>query len=128
MLFPGLDLQAITEQFDAAAHPVVAASQSAGSAADNMDHSPSMLRQAMLRLLELLQIIEQQGIEEALSEENLDLSQLGDYAIQMLSDLSSVADSLSLEPESHQLEDLTLQMAIWIGFGPLLRLRRTSSW
>lgn len=114
MVFPGLDLQSITQQFDAAAHPVVAASQNAGAAAEQADHSPSMLQQAMLRLLELLRVIERQGIEETLSGDELDLNQLGDYAIQMLSDLSSVAGSLSLEPESRQLEDLTLPMAIWI--------------
>jgi hypothetical protein len=114
MLFAGLDLQYITQQFDTATLSVVEASHSTGSAADETDHSPSMLQQAMLRLLELLQIVEQQGVEAALSGEELDLNQLGDFAIQILSDLSSVANSLSLEPESQQLEDLILPMAIWV--------------
>jgi hypothetical protein len=114
MLFSGLDLQYITQQFDAAALSVVEASHSAGPAADNTDHSPSMLQQAMLRLLELLEIIERQGMGKALSGEDLDLNELGDYAIQILSDLAAVASSLSLQPESHQLEDLTLPMALWI--------------
>ena len=114
MLFSGLDLQSITQQFDTAAHPVVEASLSAGSAAEQADHSPSLLQQAMLRLLELLQIVDQRGAEAALSGEDLDLNQLGDYAIQILNDLASVADSLNLKPESELLENLSLPMAVWI--------------
>ncbi len=114
MLFPGPELQYISQQFDTAALSVVEASQSSGPAAEETDHSPLMMQQAMLRLLELLEIIERQGIEEALSNENVDLNELGDYAIQILNDLASVASSLSLEQESHQLEALTLPMALWI--------------
>jgi hypothetical protein len=114
MLFLGLDLRYITQRFDAAARSVVAASQASAPAAVDTDHSPSMLQQAMIRLLELLEIVDQQGEEEALSGEDLDLNQLGDYAILILSELADVADSLRLEPESLQLEDLTLPMALWI--------------
>lgn len=114
MRFPGPDLDYISQQFDTAAMSVVEASQSSGPAAGETDHSPFMLQKAMLRLLELLEIIERKGLQETLSEEDVDLNELGDYAILILSDLASVANSLSLEPESHQLEDLTLPMALWI--------------
>jgi hypothetical protein len=53
MFFPGLDLRYISRQFDAAAPIVVEASQRSGNAAEDADHSPCMLQQAMLRLLEL---------------------------------------------------------------------------
>ena len=114
MLFPGPDLDYISQQFDTAAISVVEASQRSGSAVTEADHSPSLLQQAMLRLLDLLEIIERKGLEDTLSDEDVDLNELGDYAILILSDLASVANSLSLEPESHQLEDLTLPMALWI--------------
>ena len=114
MLFPGPDLEYISQQFDTAAMSVVEASERSGSVAEDTDHSPSMLQQAMLRLLELLEIVERRGLEQTLSQEDVDLNELGDYAILILSDLASAASSLCLEPESHQLEDLTLPMALWI--------------
>ncbi len=114
MFFPSLDLRYISQRFDAAAPVVVEASRRSGSAAEDADHSPSMLQQAMLRLLELLSIIEAEDTADQPSHEEVDLNQLGDYAIQMLSDLASAAGSLRLERESQQLEDLTLPMALWI--------------
>jgi hypothetical protein len=115
MFFPGLDLSYISRQFDDAAPIVVEASQRSGSAAEDAEHSPSMLRQAMHRLLDLLQVIETRG-EEADSgvRQDVNLDELGDYAIQMLSDLASAAGSLQLTQQSQQLEDLTLPMALWI--------------
>ncbi len=114
MLFPTLDLRYISQQFDATAPAVVEASRCSGSATEDADHSPKMLQQAMLRLLELLSVIEIEEMEERPSRQKVDLNQLGDYAIQMLSDLASAAGSLHLERESRQLEDLTLPMALWI--------------
>lgn len=115
MFFPGLDLRYISRQFDDAAPAVVEASRHSGTAAELADHSPSMLQQAMLRLLDLLQIIEGQGTEESTEHPpDMDLDELGDYAIQMLNDLSTAAGSLQLSQQSKQLEDLTLPMALWI--------------
>ena len=115
MLFPTLDLSDIGRQFETVALAVVEASRSAGSASDNADHSPHMLQQAMHRLLELLQIIESRMAEgERLAEHDVDINELGDYAIQLLADLSTVAGSLKMEQQSRVLEDLTLPMALWI--------------
>ncbi len=115
MLFPGLDLRYISQQFDATAPAVVEASRHSGSAAQDADHSPRMLQQAMLRLLELLQFIEtDMGEAKQLAQRDFDLNELGDYAIQMLSDLAAAANSLKLEQQSQQLEDLTLPLAVWI--------------
>ncbi|MCU7798165.1 MAG: hypothetical protein KZQ75_13650 [Candidatus Thiodiazotropha sp. (ex Myrtea spinifera)] len=115
MLFPGLDLNYIGQQFESAAPAVVEASRASGSGADSADHSPAMLEQAMLRLLELLTIVESRSDMSAdLSQHDIDLNELGDYAIQLLSDLSSVAGSLNMAPQSQSLEDLTLPMALWI--------------
>lgn len=115
MNFHGLDLRYISQQFDATAPAVVEASRRSGSAAENADHSPSMLQQEMLRLIGQLQIIETRSDEsESLAQQGLDLNELGDYAIQMLSDLAAAASSLKLERQSQQLEDLTLPMGLWI--------------
>jgi hypothetical protein len=115
MLFTDLDARYISQQFDATAASVVEASSRAGRAAEDADHSPRMLQQAMLRLLELMSIIEAQGEEVLpLSEQQINMNELGDYAIQMLSDLATAAGSLQLEQASLQLEDLTLPMALWI--------------
>ncbi len=115
MLFPGLDLHYIRQQFDASAPAVIEASHRSGSAAADADHSPSMQQQAMQRLIELLQIIESQDNQaHTLDDQGIDLNELGDYAIQMLSDLAAAAASLQLDKESQQLEDLTLPMGLWI--------------
>jgi hypothetical protein len=116
MLFPALDLRYISEQFDATAPSVVEASRLSGQAVEDTDHSPQLLQQAMQQLLELMSIIESQGIEATLEnqERDMDLNELGDYAIVMLSDLAAAADSLQLEQESKRLEDLTLPMGLWI--------------
>ena len=114
MLFPALDLRYISRQFDASAPAVVEASRRAGRAAEDADHSPGMLQQALQRLFELLTIIEAHDETVHSPRREVDLNELGDYAIQMLSDLASAAGSLRLEQESQQLEDLTLPMALWL--------------
>ncbi|MCU7843163.1 MAG: hypothetical protein KZQ93_04910 [Candidatus Thiodiazotropha sp. (ex Monitilora ramsayi)] len=115
MLFPGLDLDYIGQQFQSTAPAVVAASSHSAPEADDADHSPAMLEKAMLRLLELLAIIEAKGsMSVDLSHHDVDLNELGDYAIHILSDLSAVAGSLNLSSQSQSLEDLTLPMALWI--------------
>jgi hypothetical protein len=115
MLFPTLDLNYIGRQFETVAPSVVEASRSAGPASEHTDHSPSMQQQAMHRLLELLQIIESRlSAGEKLAVQEVDINELGDYAIQLLADLSSVAGSLEMDQQSQVLEDLTLPMALWI--------------
>jgi hypothetical protein len=114
MLFPGLNLRYINEQFDASVTPVVEASRLSGSASEEANRSPDILQQAMQRLLNLMSVIEVGESEQTLAPQNIDLNELGDYAIQMLSDLASAAARLQLLQESQKLEDLTLPMALWI--------------
>lgn len=115
MPFPGVDLNYIYRQFESAAPSVVAASHESGSGTEDADHSPAMLEQAMLRLLELLQLVDSRDSgENDLARHDVDINELGDYAIHLLADLSSVAGSLNLESEALKLEDLTLPMALWI--------------
>lgn len=115
MFFPDLDINTICRQFESAATAVVRASRESGRDAEEADHSPAMLEQAMRRLLELLKLVESHGgSEKRLAEYDVDVNELGDYAIQLLADLSSVAGSLSMPAESQALEDLSLPMALWI--------------
>ncbi|MEJ2590732.1 MAG: hypothetical protein P8178_04890 [Candidatus Thiodiazotropha sp.] len=115
MSFPGTDLSTISRQFETAAATVVAASRTAGSAAADADHSPTLLEQAMRRLLDLLSLVEKRaGSPEDLSRHEVDIDELGDYAIHLLSDLSSAGGALGLDDASRKLEDLTLPMALWI--------------
>lgn len=115
MLFPALDLSYIGRQFESVAPAVVEASRSAGPASEQTDHSPAMQLQAMHRLLELLQIMESRvAAGEELVDQDVDLNELGDYAIQLLADLAAVAGSLKMAEQSRTLEDLSLPMALWI--------------
>jgi hypothetical protein len=115
MSIHGTDLSTISRQFEIAAATVVAASQAAGSAAADADHSPALLVQAMRGLLELLALVDKrEGRAEDLTRQDVDIDELGDYAIHLLADLASAASALQLVEESRQLEDLTLPMALWI--------------
>ncbi|MEW8030324.1 MAG: hypothetical protein AB2806_21630 [Candidatus Thiodiazotropha sp.] len=114
MLFPVLDLNYIGQRFDAIAPAVVSAGKQAGI--EDPDHSPSALLQAMHRLIELLEILSGQmdtTVEATPSSLN-ELSELGDYGIQLLVDFSTVAAGLKMQRESEEMEDLTLPMALWI--------------
>lgn len=115
MSFPGADLSTISRRFESAAATVVAASRAGGSAAADADHSPALLEQAMRRLLELLAIVDKResGGDDP-PRQDVDIDELGDYAIHLLADLASAAGALQLLEESRQLEDLTLPMALWI--------------
>lgn len=114
MLFPILDLTYIELRFDTVAKAVVSAGKQSGI--EDPDHSPVALQQAMHRLVELLQIlVEQIDTTDRVTTDSLDeLSELGDYGIQLLVDFSTIAASLKMPQESEEMEDLTLPMALWI--------------
>jgi hypothetical protein len=114
MLFPTLDLTYITSRFDTVAEALVTAGNRAGM--EDPDRSPSALQLAMHRLVELLQIVvEQIDAAEQTAATTLDeLSELGDYGIQLLVDFSTTAAALEMPRESEEMEDLTLPMALWI--------------
>jgi hypothetical protein len=70
----------------------------------------------MFRLIDILQLVDQQaenGQENTLSED--ELNELGDYAINLLMDFSALATELKLTKQSHEFEDLTLPLALWMG-------------
>ncbi|MEW7995298.1 MAG: hypothetical protein G8D81_04115 [gamma proteobacterium symbiont of Clathrolucina costata] len=114
MLFPVLDLNYIGQRFDAIAPAVVSAGKQAG--VEDPDHSPSALQQAMHRLMELLEILSEQvdRARESPPPSLNELSELGDYGIQLLVDFSTVAAGLKMPQESEEMEDLTLPMALWL--------------
>ncbi|MBT3032489.1 MAG: hypothetical protein JAY75_16930 [Candidatus Thiodiazotropha taylori] len=114
MLFPVLDLNYIGQRFDAIAPAVVSAGKQAG--VEDPDHSPSALQQAMHRLMELLEILSGQvdSARENPPPSLNELSELGDYGIQLLVDFSTVAAGLKMPQESEEMEDLTLPMALWL--------------
>ncbi len=114
MIFPTLDLSYIELCFDSVAQAVVSAGKRAGL--EDPDHSPAALQLTMHRLVELLQIlVERIDSTERTATASLDeLSELGDYGIQLLVDFSSVAADLKMPKASEEMEDLTLPMALWI--------------
>ncbi|MEW8469178.1 MAG: hypothetical protein AB2637_11635 [Candidatus Thiodiazotropha sp.] len=114
MLFPILDLTYIGERFDAIAPALVSAGKKAG--VKDPDRSPWALQQAMHRLMELMGILVGQ-LESGsdTTDGSLDeLSELGDYGIQLLADFSTVAAGLEMPQESEEMEDITLPLALWI--------------
>ncbi|MES9851520.1 MAG: hypothetical protein ABW170_06755 [Candidatus Thiodiazotropha sp. L084R] len=114
MLFHDLTLDAINTRFDEIASAVI----NSGRTSDTVDpeRSPAALQDAMHRLVEILQLVDQQSNnddDKPLSED--ELNELGDYGINLLMDFSALATDLKLTEQSHEFEDLTLPLALWLG-------------
>jgi hypothetical protein len=113
MLFHSLNLDTIGTRFDEIASIVVSLSKT--SSLVDPEHSPTMLQDAMHRLVEILRILDQPSPTESEKPfEDNELNELGDYGINLLIDFSSLAAELELSEQSRELEDLSLPMGLWL--------------
>ncbi|MBV2123060.1 MAG: hypothetical protein KUF74_16580 [Candidatus Thiodiazotropha sp. (ex Ctena orbiculata)] len=114
MLFDNLTINSISSRFDELTTELIKAERIQELA--DPDHSPTVLRETMFRLIDILQLVDQQTeneSENALSED--ELNELGDYGINLLMDFSALATQLELNEESQEIEDLALPLALWLG-------------
>ncbi len=101
--------RAARRAFDQAAVALIAAFEQAGPFPDQ-EVTPPLLAEALRECLENCQQIDAE--EQVLPLEEVD--ELGTYALECLSDLSLWAWQLQLDEIRTALEDLALQMALWI--------------
>ncbi|MEW8210764.1 MAG: hypothetical protein AB2735_09900 [Candidatus Thiodiazotropha taylori] len=114
MLFDSLTINSISSRFDELTTELIKAERI--QELSDPDHSPAALRETMFRLIDILQLVDQQReneSENALSED--ELNELGDYGINLLMDFSALAMQLELNEESREIEDLALPLALWLG-------------
>ena len=114
MLFDNLTINTISSRFDELANELIKSDRMRESI--DPERSPTALRETMFRLIDILQLVDQQTENEpenTLSED--ELNELGDYGINLLMDFSALATELQLNQESREFEDLALPLALWLG-------------
>ncbi|MCF1458318.1 MAG: hypothetical protein LPH21_12410, partial [Shewanella sp.] len=114
MLFDNLTINSISSRFDELTTELIKSKRMQESI--DPERSPAVLRETMFRLIDILQLVDQQTeneSENALSED--ELNELGDYGINLLMDFSALATQLELNEESQEIEDLALPLALWLG-------------
>jgi hypothetical protein len=80
------------------------------------EQNPRQLVEAMYRLFDLLRAIQADQAEapDEKPDAERDIHTLGDYGFHLLGDLASIAGGLGLDELSHELEGLSLPLAVWI--------------
>ncbi len=124
MKIPPCDINNLIEAFQEAAEEVVEVFEDIGTPTDSPGNHPALLAEAMVQLAEVLKRIERDaGIlgdakdqGEALSSSLApkEVNELGDYGLQLLSELAAHAAQLGLEGRARELQDLTFPFALWI--------------
>jgi hypothetical protein len=120
MHLPPFDVSHLQETFAQASGDVVDAYEDLVDPRSEEEQTPAMLVDAMQQLLELYRRIEdrQGDLEGALNDppalDERELSELGDFGIQLLSELAAHAGRLDLDRQAETLTDLTFPLAVWI--------------
>lgn len=119
MNIPPADLHYIAEAFTRCAQEVADTYEDVRNPAVPAQSTPNLLADAMLRLIDVLQRLDDAQIESGPDENSNsvskpDIDELGDYGLQLLARMSAVAAELNLESRSHEMETLTLPFGLWI--------------
>ena len=118
MLLPPPDLRWFAENLSETAQEIIDAWSDSNSVPANDEASPDLLLNAMEQLTEVLRLKEWgDGLSssgEGREQEGRDVSELGEYGLSMLSELSLIAGQLHLESQIERLEQLALSLALWV--------------
>ena len=118
MEMPPPDLGWFTENLTDTVREIIDAWGDAGAVAARDEASPELVRDALDQLIEVLRLHEwpqePPGQSGELKHDEVDVSELGDYGLNMLLELSKLAIDLGLEPLTERLEQLALGLARWI--------------
>ncbi|RLJ22266.1 hypothetical protein DJ030_02075 [bacterium endosymbiont of Escarpia laminata] len=124
MQLPLVDINSIADSFHDLASDVAEAYEDVGLPFSGEIQPPDLIMQAMYKLFDLLRTLDncridcapipEQSREDQSMMANHDIHELGDYGINLLIDISICAKNLKMERHSHELENLTFPLAIWI--------------
>ncbi|OOG23636.1 hypothetical protein B1C78_10965 [Thioalkalivibrio denitrificans] len=122
MHLPPFDVSYLHETFSQVSRDVVEAYEDLSDprAAAEQHQTPAMLVDAMEQLLELYRRIEEhQGDLENAPDapptlDERELTELGEFGVQLLNELAVHAAQLGLERQSETLRELTFPLAVWI--------------
>lgn len=91
----------------------------AGQSAESREAPPELLQEALQQLIEVLRMAEwnadaRQRQEPTRNADAVDVSELGEYGLKMLTELSQVSYELKLQEVSEKLDLLALSLALWV--------------
>ncbi|MCB1875364.1 MAG: hypothetical protein KDH88_05255 [Chromatiales bacterium] len=123
MKLPPLNLAQILEGFREHSAAVLDLTDEFSDLHDDTAQSPALVAEAMARLVDVLQRIERDHSDrcgdlpfrEPTRNDTLDVSELGEYGISLLAEMSAHATQLGLDDDARELQSLCFPMAVWIG-------------
>ena len=118
-MIPNINIPDIADKFSSLADRVVAAFEESDKDHASTASEPSLLVDAMTRLLDVFRQMEPKDLHPPAESPNnplsgRDIHVLGDYGLGLLGELSAWAGRLQLAREAEQLEALTFPLACWI--------------
>lgn len=118
MELPPSDLSWFADTLVGTLREIINAWDETGSHARSDETSPELIREAMAQLIEVLRLHEWNSVsaerEAVLTEEEIDVSELADYGLTLLLELSNMATDLGLESQVNRLEQLALSLSLWV--------------
>ena len=118
MELPPSDLSWFADTLVSTLREIINAWDETGSHAPSDETSPELIREALAQLIEVLRLHEWNTVsaakESVLTEEEIDISELADYGLTLLLELSTMATDLGLEPQVNQLDQLALSLSLWV--------------
>ncbi|WP_018231821.1 hypothetical protein [Thioalkalivibrio thiocyanodenitrificans] len=120
MFLPPFNVSHLHETFAQVSGDVVEAYEDLADPGADEQQTPVMLVEAMEQLLEVLRRIEEKqgdvpgASDDASPLDEREMSELGDFGIQILDELATHAVRLGLEAHAEVLSDLTFPLAVWV--------------
>lgn len=119
MEYPPGDLGWFAENLAETVQEIVDAWADSGASADYSQASPEIIQEALEQLIEVLRASDwDKGSEQLATAESppagVGVSELGDYGLSMLTDLSHLAVDLRLTGIPERLEQLAVSLALWV--------------
>lgn len=111
-----LDIDAFASTIQRAAAPVIAAYQGSGPHSPDVV-SPTLLNEALQQLCDVMRRVEASppaATEQAPAEGNADITELADYGLGLLQDLSQWAEQLQQGAARHDIDAQIVPLALWV--------------
>jgi hypothetical protein len=117
MIVPPSDLGWFADKLAETIQVISDAWDDSGAVVSADEASPQFLHEALQQLIQVLQTqVPGGGLEEYPDNrvEGVDISELGDYGLQMLLELYQMATDLALDEQLESLEQLSLSLSLWV--------------
>lgn len=117
MDLPPTNLSWFAETLSDTVQDIIEAWNESGGAAAGDEISPELIRNALQQLVEVLQRHEwlaDPAREPGIEAESVDVTELGDYGLTMLTDLFGLAQDLQMPDACTALERLALSLGLWV--------------